>query len=117
MIPINKKQEVLYKLGGLNITELRVLKDQFRTKTDLSKKFYYTSSTYWRGYTTVYIQSGKVLEKFMVKKEKGNDAPRGGKDGDYIIFKNTKQNREILYILKIGIELVMNTEDRDEQSV
>lgn len=41
-----------------------------------------------------------VLRKFIDIKEEGNDAPRGGQQGNYLIIKDSKKNKEILEFIK-----------------
>lgn len=41
-----------------------------------------------------------VLRKFIDINKEGNDAPKGGQQGNYIIIKNSKKNKEILDFIK-----------------
>lgn len=41
-----------------------------------------------------------IIRQFIDIKEKGNDAPRGGQHGDYVIFKKNNVSKEILEFIK-----------------
>ncbi len=114
MMTIIKKQEVLFKLSRLSIRDLKLLERQFSGETDLKEKFYFVSHDYWKGYIPSCIQVGAVLEEFLEKKETGNDAVRGGREGNYILFKNTKSNKEVLEIMKTNIVLLMADTSKGE---
>lgn len=42
----------------------------------------------------------EIFDKYNVKYKEGNDAPRGGKTGDYIEYKNDFRNKIFKYIKK-----------------
>lgn len=107
------KLKVLERLSGLTQQELQILDQAVEGEViDLGKKYRYTSSNYYCStYIAVEKLSGAVLERFLDIKEQGNDAPRGGRDGNYIIFKNTKKNKEIVKLIKELMKLI-NVDDK-----
>lgn len=48
-----------------------------------------------------------ILKQFINIKEKGNDAPRGGQQGDYVIFKKNNKNKEMLEFIKSILETMI----------
>ncbi len=48
-----------------------------------------------------------IIKQFVDIKEKGNDAPRGGQIGDYVIFKKNNRSKEILEFIKSILETMI----------
>lgn len=59
----------------------------------------YSGVTYYKGY---YLR--EILDKNNYTS--GNDAPRGGRAGEYIIVRNNKANREAIEFAKKYLELL-----------
>ena len=48
-----------------------------------------------------------IIKHFVDTKEEGNDAPRGGQAGDYVIFKKNNISKEILEFIKSILETMI----------
>ena len=67
------------------------------------------SEWYYRGgYNNITYYDGYYLREILDKKNctLGNDAPRGGRAGEYIIVRNNKANREAIEFAKKYLELL-----------
>ena len=67
------------------------------------------SEWYYRGgYNNIIYCSGYYLREILDEKNctLGNDAPRGGRAGDYIIVRNNKANKEAIEFAKKYLELL-----------
>lgn len=107
---IKKQFEIMKKLSeqyepyyGLN-TSRRIntmIKFICELENNLGNKIYlgeYKGNK--RGHYFELNYSLMVLRQFIDIKEKGNDAPRGGQHGDYVIFKKSNKNKDILEFIK-----------------
>jgi len=72
---------------------------------ELKKKEYIWSHIGGRYIITNYYEA-YYYKKYLDILEKGNDATRGGRDGDYVIFRNNKKNRETIEFIKNVINLL-----------
>lgn len=63
---------------------------------------------YKGGYNNITYYDGYYLREILDKKNctLGNDAPRGGRAGEYIIVRNNKANREAIEFAKKYLELL-----------
>lgn len=64
---------------------------------DLEKKIYVGNTVGQGAWTRYQLSEGILLLSNVLKvKSRGNDAPKGGQTGDYIIFANSRENKEII---------------------
>lgn len=108
----NKKLKVLNFVGWLAPNDYKDLKhntiDYNHLEYYLGEKMYYNS---WGGTNrhrklVTGIEASLASNEILEVKEKGNDAPRGGVTGDYIIFKNNKANKETIEFIKVVLETI-----------
>ena len=74
----------------------------------INVKLSISEGCYKRGYSNIIYYDGYYLRKILYKKNctLGNDAPRGGRAGEYIIVRNNKANREAIEFAKKYLELL-----------
>lgn len=115
---IKKQFEVLEKLSkeyepyyGLNSGRRinTMIKFIYELENNLGNKIYLGEykGNKRRGHYFEFNYSLMVLRKFIDIKEEGNDAPRGGQAGDYVIFKKNNISKEILEFIKSILETMI----------
>lgn len=88
---LTKKQAL--KISDLLLTKQGTLRANYKNINNIfnnlfdAEKVYYYSSSYSKGYiftTDYYDKIAPLLQLLKIDYKIGNDAPRGGKNGDYI---------------------------------
>ena len=86
------RTNIVTQIEEANAEQLRAIKF-----AKLNGKVYLTKSA-GQGRHSHYLEA-KALD-FMDIKELGNESPRGGKEGNYVIYKENKLNKEILSFIE-----------------
>lgn len=107
---LKQKMDIMKKLNFKNQQQIKMfLKDleYIQTGIELSKKLY-LGSYEGSGKNThfIYNTTMNFCKDILKIKESGNDAPRNGQHGKYIIFSNNKNNIEIIKFLFEFVEVL-----------
>lgn len=103
MLSLVEKKRVIQVISEsiVNYTTIETIKNELEeVKNKLGEKIY-IGEYKGRGKNTTY-QLNKtidILKNILEVYKAGNDAPRGGKIGGYVIFNNTAHNRRVLKIV------------------
>lgn len=103
------KKDIMKKMVEMKINHLKNIKENLKLgakirTSDVTNVYaagtrFNTTSSEWQRYGS---------PDFFEIKERGNDAKRGGKAGDYIILKDTKHNQKCLEFIKLLVEFNNN---------
>lgn len=103
MLSLEEKKRIINVVSELivNYTTIEAIKNELEeVKNKLGEKIY-VGEYKGKGKNTTY-QLNKSIEIFKSVLEiykTGNDAPRNGKIGGYVIFNNTAHNRRVLKVI------------------
>lgn len=103
------KKELMKNMVDMKINHLKNINENLKLGTKIRTSEvtnvyaggsrFSTTNSEWRNYGS---------PDFFEIQEKGNDAKRGGKAGDYIILKNNKHNQKCLEFIKLLVEFNNN---------
>ena len=94
-----KQLDVMQCLSRFNLAktaeQISIIKNEI--DIDLENKIYVGNIVGQGAWTRYQLSDGIRLLSYVLKvKSRGNDAPKGGQTGDYIIFANSRENKEII---------------------
>ena len=101
MLSLNTKKEIIKKVN-LEIKTTKQIESLINKCRNILKGNYkqYRGDYRGQGKHIAYVLNNEVNTlKYLLEHEAGNDAKKGGKIGDYLIFKNNTKNRGILIFL------------------
>lgn len=93
-----KQLDVMHYLSRFNLAKTVEQISIIRNEIDIDLEKIYVGNIVGQGAWTRYqLSEGILLLSNVLKvKSRGNDAPKGGQTGDYIIFANSRENKEII---------------------
>lgn len=107
---LKQKMDIMQKLNFKNQEQIRIFLNDLQyiqTGIELSKKLYLGNYEGSGKHTHfVYNTTMNFCKSILKIKESGNDAPRNGQHGKYIIFSNNKNNIDIILFLFKIIEVL-----------
>ena len=101
MLSLSNKKEIIKKIN-LEIRTNKQIEKLVLKCRDILKGNYkqYRGDYKGQGKHTTYLLNNEVNTlKYLLEYEAGNDAKKGGKIGDHLIFKNNVKNRDTLIFL------------------